>query len=231
MPDALDRRNAAAPGSVNVKAQMEDIYRHHTLHEIPWNNETMPELLTQAVTDRTPPPLRVIEFGCGAGNYVVGLAKLGFDVTGVDIAEAAIAIATKAAAEAGVTCRFVAADVLRDLPTVTGPYDFAYDWELLHHVFPEDRGRYICNVRRLLRPGGTYLSVCFSEDDPQFGGAGKYRQTPLGTLLYFSSEAEIESLLTDGFIIEELRTIDVRGKHAAHRAVCALASKRRGQAR
>jgi len=33
-----------------------------------------------------------------------------------------------------------------------------------------------------------------SEKDPQFGGAGKIRKTPLGTTLYFSSEDEIRDL-------------------------------------
>jgi methyl halide transferase len=223
---AVGGRGDAPQAGVNVKAQMESIYRDHALHEIPWNNETLPEPLTRVVTGHTPRPSTLIEFGCGAGNYVVALAKMGLDVTGVDIAETAIGIAKQAATNAGVTCHFVAADALGDLLEITGPYDFAYDWELLHHVFPEDRGRYIRNVHRLLRPRGTYFSVCFSEEDPQFGGAGKYRKTQLGTVLYFSSEGEIESLLADRFVIEELKTIDVRGKHAAHRAVCVLARSR-----
>lgn len=213
---------------MTIKEQMERIYTS-ALHDIPWNNEAAPALLVGAVTQRISGPGKVIEFGCGAGNNVVALAKLGFDVTGVDIAENAIAIATKAASEAGVACRFVAADVLGDLPTITGPYDFAYDWELLHHIFPEHRGRYVRNVHRLLKGDGTYFSVCFSEEDPQFGGAGKYRKTALGTVLYFSSEGEIASLLADRFAIEELKTVDVRGKHAAHKAVCVLARKKRGQ--
>ncbi len=215
---------------MNVKEQMEDIYGRLPLEDIPWNNEALPALLRAAVTGRAPRPRKVIEFGCGAGNYVIALAKLGFDVTGVDVAETAIGIAAAAARRAGVACRFVAADVLGALPAIADRYGFAYDWELLHHVFPDDRSRYIGNVRRLLEPGGTYLSVCFSQDDPQFGGAGagKYRTTNLGTVLYFSSEGEIGSLLAGGFVIEELKTIDLAGKRGTHRAVYALATRTAG---
>jgi hypothetical protein len=53
-------------------------------------------------------------------------------------------------------------------------FDFAYDWEVLHHIYPEDRERYI-EVANLQNPGATYFSVCFAEAYPQLGGKGKYR--------------------------------------------------------
>ena len=144
----------------------------------------------------------------------------------MDIADNAIGIAVASAREAGVACRFVAADVLGDLRAFPGPYDFAYDWELLHHVFPADRAKYVANAGRLLRGGGTYLSVCFAEDDPQFGGVGNYRKTSIGTELYFSSEREIASLVSRLFVIEELKTIDLRAKRGSHRAIYLMARKR-----
>ena len=209
-----------------IKEQMERIYREIVLADIPWNNDAAPELLERAVTGRIPRPRTVIELGCGAGNNVTSLARLGFDVTGVDIAENAVAIAGESARRAGVACRFVAADVLGELALLTDPYDFAFDWELLHHIFPEDRRKYVPNVHRLLNRDGMYLSVCFSEDDPQFGGVGKYRRTSIGTELYFSSEPEIASLLSPLFAIVELKTIDVHAKRGSHRAIYALARKR-----
>ena len=85
----------------------------------------------------------------------------------------------------------------------------------------------LANVHHMLRPGGKYLTVCFSEDDdPSFGGGGKYRETPLGTTLYFSSEQEIRTLLEPRFDIEELCTVQVPGKHRPHEAVRALSRKR-----
>ena len=211
-----------------IKEQMEKIYRDVALDEIPWNIEAAPEILTRAVMSRTTTPSKLIEFGCGAGNYVMALARTGRDVTGVDIAENAIDIARRSALKAGVTCRFVAADVLGELPAIADRYDFGYDWELLHHIFPEDRESYVRNVCRLLNPNATHLSVSFAEDDPQFGGVGKYRETPLGTVLYFSSEAEVESLFARCFAIEELKTIELAGKRGSHRAVYALLRKKSG---
>ncbi len=113
---------------------------------------------------------------------------------------------------------FVVADVLGDMKEVTRTFDFAYDWEMLHHIFPDKRERYVKNVHRILNPGGKYLSVCFSEKDPEFGGTGKYRETPLGTVLYFSSEDELRELFEPYFIIRELKTIEVKAKFAPHLA-------------
>jgi len=202
------------------------IYRTVPLDRIPWNSETPPDALARLVHDGKVRPCRTIDLGCGAGNYAIYLAGLGFDVTGVDSSPAAIQIARENAQKRGVRCRFIVADLLGDMHEVTDTFDFAYDWEVLHHVFPEDRGAYIRNVYKILRPGATYFSVCFSEKDPQFGGRGKYRMTQIGTTLYFSSEAEIQELVSSYFTIRELKTIKISGKFGPHCAVCLLCERR-----
>jgi SAM-dependent methyltransferase len=200
------------------KERIDNIYRDVPLEEIPWNVETPPQALVDLVESGRISPCKTIDLGCGAGNYAIYLATRGFDVTGVDASPTAVHIAEHNAQQKGVTCTFLVADILGDLHEVTDTFDFAYDWEVLHHIFPEQRKRYVENVHRLLNPRGKYLSVCFSEDDPQFGGAGKYRETPLGTVLYFSSEGELRDLFAPLFTILELRTIEVHAKFAPHRA-------------
>lgn len=208
-----------------IKDQMERIYRSIPPEEIPWNIESPPAILRSLVTENRIRPCKAIELGCGTGHYVAYLSNQGFDMTGVDISGAAIEIAKQSAAKKGAKCSFIVADVLGDLAEVRGPFDFAYDWELLHHIFPADRKKYVDNVHRLLRREGRYLSVCFSEKSPQFGGIGKYRRTPLGTVLYFSSEDEMVSLFRPLFEIEELKTVDIQGKAALHKAIYALLKK------
>lgn len=204
---------------------MEKIYGKMSPDDIPWNIETPPEILL-AISNTLLSPCRIIDLGCGAGNYVIYFAKKGFDAIGVDISENAIDMARNTARKLGVSCTFVVADVLGDIAEFSNGFDFGYDWELLHHIFPESRDKYIENVFRFLKPAGRYLSVSFSEKSKQFGGVGKYRKTPLGTVLYFSSESELECLLRNHFVIEDLKTIDIRGKHAVHTAVYALCRKR-----
>ncbi|HUL61758.1 MAG TPA: class I SAM-dependent methyltransferase [Methanocella sp.] len=195
---------------------MDDIYRKMPLESIPWNSEAPPELLVRLVEAGQVTPCRAIDLGCGTGNYVIWLAGQGFDATGIDLAPTAIKIARENARNKGVNCHFIVADVLGDLREVPGTFDFAYDYELLHHIFPEDREKYVENVDRLLNPGGKYLSVCFNERDPQFGGRGKYRKTRLGTELHFSSLDELRELFSPRFKILELKVVDIVSKFGPH---------------
>jgi len=211
---------------MDVRAQMEHIYGELPLDEIPWNLETPPRLLVDLVQSGRVAPCRAVDLGCGAGNYAVWLALQGFEVTGIDLSAAAIARAQQLARSKGAACRFIVSDLLEPTDAFDAPFDFAYDWLVLHHVFPDDRPRYVANVLRLLRPGGLYLSVCFSEEDRGIAGEGKYRQPQLGTLLYLSSEQEIRDLFEPSFDIEELTTVEIEGKRAPHRAVTALMRKR-----
>jgi len=214
-------------GSDNlIKEQMELIYSSVPPDRIPWNMKEPPDILRSIVETGKVNPCRAIELGCGAGNNVIYLAQYGFNVTGVDISESAIKIAKRSASEKGIDCNFITADLRGDMSEVKDTFDFAYDWEVMHHMFPEDREAYINNVYKMLSPGALYLSVCFSEESAQFGGKGKYRKTPLDTVLYFSSENEMETLFMPHFEIEELKTVDVEGKFGTHKAIYAFLKKK-----
>ncbi len=205
---------------------IDKLYKQMPPEEIPWNIEVPPQALVDLIDSGVVRPCKAIDFGCGAGNYSIYLAGRGFDVTGVDASPTAIKIAEENAKKKGVHCHFVAADVLGELEEIQGEFDCAFDWELLHHIFPDQRTKYIRNVYMMLSSEGSYLSVSFSEKDPQFGGAGKYRKTRLGTLLYFSSETELKELFDPYFIIQELKTIQIAGKHLPHMAVYAFMKKK-----
>ena len=205
--------------------EMEAIYRAVSPENIPWNLREPPDVLVKLLEQEIAGSCRCIDLGCGLGHYTIYMASRGFDATGVDVSPTAIRMAKENAREAGIECRFVAADLLDRLSDDLGTFDFAYDWELLHHIDPGHRDRYLQNVVRLLNPGGYYLSVSFSDTDPHFGGSGKYRKTPLGTVLYFSSETEVRMLFGRYFNIITLHTIEIPGKTEPHRANYALCSK------
>jgi len=204
---------------------MDKIYRDVPPDKIPWNIEKPPEALVQLVDDGKIKPCKAVDLGCGTGHYAIWLAGRGFDVTGIDISPTATNMAEENAAKKGGKCNFLVADMLGDLKALDETFEFAYDWEVMHHIFPETRQKYVENVYKLLKPGGKYLSVCFSEENPQFGGSGKYRETPIGTVLYFSSEGELQELFERYFRVEELKTIQIKGKYEPHLAVYALMEK------
>ena len=76
---------------------MNKIYSGMDLDNIPWNIETPPEILQDLIRLKKLPPCKIIELGCGAGNYVRYFSKMGFEATGVDVSEKAIEIARELA--------------------------------------------------------------------------------------------------------------------------------------
>ena len=210
-----------------LKEQMDKIYSELSFHEIPWNVEDPPETLVDLVESGWIQPCETLDLGCGIGNYAMWFASNGFNMTGLDLSKNAIDLANKLAIQKGVNCQFMVKDMTEIVQDFDNIFNFAYDWEVLHHIFPENRKRYISNVHRMLRSNGKYFSLCFSEDEPaKFGGNGKYRKTPLGTTLYFSSEQELRDIFESLFIIEQLRTIEVRGKKGTHIAIKVLMRKK-----
>lgn len=201
---------------------------YETIHpeSIPWNLTDPPEVLTHLVKEGIITPCKTVDLGCGIGNYAIYLAKAGFDVTGIDISAEAIRLARENAQKKGVACNFIVGDLCRHWPDNTGNFGFAFDYEVLHHIYPRFRKKYIENVSGYLKHGAFYLSVCFSVKDPHFGGVGKYRETPIGTVLYFSSENELKKLFLPVFIIIESKTIEVKGKTVSHIANYFLMKRR-----
>ncbi|MEJ2647398.1 MAG: class I SAM-dependent methyltransferase [Sedimentisphaerales bacterium] len=193
-----------------------EIYRNTSLQKIPWNNENPPELLAGLVESGKIEPCRIVDLGCGAGNYILYFASLGFDATGIDMSPEAIEIARKNARSKNIKCEFIVADIVKELDEVEQKWDFAYDWSVLHHIFPEDRAQYVKNVHKILSSRGRYLSACFSDKDTSFETPGKYRKTSIGTVLYFSSEEELRELFAPYFNIIEMKTVEVAGKTTPH---------------
>jgi len=195
---------------------IDKIYRAVPLEKIPWNDETPPKLLVELIDTGKVSPCRAIELGCGAGGNAIYLAQRGFEVTAVDFSPTAIKLARKNAKTGNAKCRFVVADVIKQLDGFTDKWDFALEWSLLHHILPLHRGKYVENLCRILNPKAKYLSLSFSEKDTGFGSEGKCRKSSLGTALYFSSEDELKKLFERHFQIIDLRTLEIEGKFQSH---------------
>ncbi len=97
---------------------------------------------------------RLLEMGCGAGDMSLGLAALGYDVSGVDIAPSAIAWAQDKARERGLTADFRVGDVLDLVHYTDDSFDIVLDGHCLHCIIGEDRHKFLAAARRVLKPGG-----------------------------------------------------------------------------
>jgi SAM-dependent methyltransferase len=130
--------------------------------------------LVQAVEDKTFKPGRAIVFGCGSGTNAIYLASRGFEVTGVDVSPAALAIASKKARRAGVQVDWILADVVA-LPPLE-PYDLIFDRGCYHHVCQYDSPGFVKSLRRLSKAGTRVMILAGRPADGNRGGPPRIKE-------------------------------------------------------
>jgi len=131
-------------------------YRHF---KAPWDLGAREELVSLVESGRIQ-PCRAIDLGSGTASNCIFLAQRGFDVTGVDYAEAAIELGRKRANEAGVMVNFIQDD-LTNLRHVSGMFDFLLDYGTLDDLKPGARDLYLKNVLPLTHAGSRFLLYGF----------------------------------------------------------------------
>lgn len=108
----------------------------------------------------------VLDIGCGTGEHTILLARLGYDVLGVDASGPAIERARENAERHGVAARFAVADAMR---LDSGPYDTILDSALFHIFDDTDRPRYVRSLHAACRPGGYVYVLALSDEGPSVG--------------------------------------------------------------
>ena len=102
-----------------------------------------------AIVESLLPPGSVLDVPCGDGRLSRRLAEAGHEVTGIDIAPGALALAPPG-------LRLMQGD-LRALPDI-GPFDAALSWgNSFGYLTPPDTVRALEGLRRVVRPGGTLV--------------------------------------------------------------------------
>jgi len=140
----------------------------------------------------------LLDAGCGTGEHTILAARLGARALGVDISTVAIETARRKATERGVEARFRVFDALQ-LDTLDEIFDTVVDSGLFHVFDDTARDRYIAAVHAVLRPGGHFHLMCFSDHQPGDWGPRRITENELRAAL--ANGWRIESLTRDTFDI------------------------------
>ncbi len=98
--------------------------------------------------------LKVLDIGCGGGILSEALARLGADVTGIDLAEKNVRIAQDHAKSEGLIIDYR----YQDITTLDDHFDLIFNMEVIEHV--ADLPAFMAACYRNLKPGGiTFLST------------------------------------------------------------------------
>jgi len=97
---------------------------------------------------------RILEVGCGEGGNLLPFALIGCDVTGVDFSAKKIENARNYFWLNGSEGAFFWADFF-DFPLQDKPFDVVLVHDVMEHIVPEDKGRFLERIRAFLAPGGV----------------------------------------------------------------------------
>jgi SAM-dependent methyltransferase len=140
----------------------------------------------------------VIDVGCGTGENAMYLAEQGLEVVGIDFSSRAIELANQKAKLRHVNhpitgrLEFHLLDAFR-AESLAMTFQTVIDSGLFHFFQGEFQAQYVQVLRRLLRPEGRLIALCFSEQEP-----GDYGPPRL-------SREQVERAFRDGWIIEQLQ--------------------------
>jgi SAM-dependent methyltransferase len=134
----------------------------------------------------------VLDVGCGTGENALFFAARGHTAWGVDTAPTAIAIARKKAEERHLSTTFLVSDAL-NLNRIGRTFDTVIDSGLFHALSDLERPCFVRNLSDIVKPGGTYFMLAFSDLEP--GGYGPRRIT----------KQEIRQTFSEGWKIEFIR--------------------------
>lgn len=107
--------------------------------------------------------------GCGSGREVAAFARAGFDVTAIDFAPAAIALA-RTHAPAELADRILLGDFFTH-DFAHASFDCIYERTFFCAIMPDQRPAYLARMARLLAPGGALLGFFYlgeEDDGPPF---------------------------------------------------------------
>lgn len=109
------------------------------------------------------PGERILDVGCGTGNFSLKLAAAGARVTGVDPSQEMLAVARKRGAEEGRGIEFLRT-AGEELPFDDGSFDAAVTMATLEFV--DDPEKVLGQMLRVTRPGGRVVVGTINRDSP-----------------------------------------------------------------
>jgi tellurite methyltransferase len=112
--------------------------------------------------------VRALDLGCGVGRHALLFARLGFEVSAVDLAEAGLAEVRRNAKAEGLEIDARVAP-MTELPFADGEFDYVLSFNVLYHGDPEIVRDAIGEIRRVLRRGGIFQGTMLSKRNAGFG--------------------------------------------------------------
>lgn len=143
---------------------------------------------------RLAPGSRLLDAGCGTGQFSIAFAEIGCQVTGIDIAPAMIERARAHGRERAVDIEWRVGTLDR-IEDPDGRYDAVHARNVLQFV--EDVPQTLTEFRRVLKPGGRLFASVPGALSPIYRNSWQRFVNPGGANANFMVPWELSALLTD----------------------------------
>lgn len=138
----------------NVEEEWEGRYQRG---EMGWDRRGINPLMNSWMAASLTPESSVLIPGCGHGYEVIELARLGFQVTGLDIAPTPVARIRRELDAEGLHADVVQIDMFAFTPE--SPFDAVYEQTSLCAIQPEQRKAYENKLYHWIKPGGSLYAL------------------------------------------------------------------------
>jgi len=164
--------------------------------------------------------------GSGYGRNAEAFAREGFEVTGIELSDTAVALARQGCSDV----RYHHGSVL-DMPFDDSMYDGIYCFNVLHLFRKNDRAAFLKRCRDQLKDHGVMFFIVFSDKEPSFGTGRQVEENTFeskpGREVHYYSEEDLVSefpgmeILATG-LTEDPEEHGEEGKHThVLRYICA----------
>lgn len=141
---------------------------------------------------------KALDVGCGSGEHSIWLAQQGFEVTGIDMFEEAISMATKLSEESNIKLTLFKVDLFAY--SRTGEFDLVYDSGCLHSLVGGDRVRYKQKVTEWLAPNGTFVLMHWGKRNVwDWRPIGPKRKSKNSIIKLFEPELQLDEYSHEDF--------------------------------
>lgn len=208
------------------RVHWDDVYRTKGPEQVSWFQAEAH--LSRALIERSAPDrhARIVDVGAGASRLTPELLRAGYHhLTIVDLSAAALALAQERLGPAATAVTWGVGDVL-DLEFAPAAFDVWHDRAVFHFLTePEERRRYVAQVRHAVAPGGHVLVATFAEDGPlRCSGLEVARYSP--TALHHQFGPDFELIASE----RELHTTPAGAQQAFTYCLCRFAPRETSRA-
>jgi 2-polyprenyl-3-methyl-5-hydroxy-6-metoxy-1,4-benzoquinol methylase len=165
---------------MDPKAHWETVHRTKAPTEVSWYQDHPERSLDFIARTGMPKSGALIDVGGGMSTLADDLLAAGYtDVTVLDIAAAALAVAQARLAERARDVTWIEGDITR-VALPAAHYDLWHDRAVFHFLTdPADRARYVAATHHAVKPGGHVIVATFASDGPsQCSGLDVMRYDP-----------------------------------------------------